>query len=80
MKKLAFEGATSFEMPSLKMVGLEKENENVVFAGDTPMTVYKGTSGGFSRSQVLRQALSDEGAGYFKTTDDGVLSSEIIVG
>ena len=58
MRKLAFE-TNGFEMPSLSFVGLEKENNNVVFA--TPKTVYKGgKTGGFSRSQLLAAALSQE--------------------
>ncbi len=60
MNKLAFEGATSFEMPSLKIVALEKENENIVFAGGRKTTVYRGTSSGFSRAQLLNEALQIE--------------------
>lgn len=59
MRKLAFESAVSgFEMPSFRVVGLEKENSNLMFA--TPKTVYKGSKGGFSRSQLLSAALSGE--------------------
>lgn len=56
MRKLAFENAVSgFEMPSFRMVGLEKENSNIQFA--TPKTVYKGGTSSFSRSQLLAAAL-----------------------
>ena len=60
MKKFAFEGAgvNGFEMPSFKVVGLEKES-NIAFA--TPNTVYKPKSGGgFTRSDKLRAALEEE--------------------
>ncbi len=59
MKKLAFESAVSgFEMPSFRVVGLEKENSNIQFA--TPKTVYRGGTGGFSRSQLLAAALGED--------------------
>ena len=59
MKKLAFESAVSgFEMPSFKVVELEKENSNLMFA--TPKTVYRGSAGGFSRSQLLAAALGQD--------------------
>ena len=57
MRKLAFEHA-GFEMPSLRMVNLEKENSNIVFA--TPKTVYKGSGFSYSRSQALKAALNLE--------------------
>ncbi len=58
MKKLAFEGATSFEMPKVNVVGLEKES-NVVFA--TGVTVYKPNgSGGFSQSMLRAYAQKEE--------------------
>ena len=59
MRKLAFEHA-GFEMPSLRMVNLEKENSNIVFAA--PKTVYKGSSFKYSRSAALKLALADEEA------------------
>ena len=58
MRKLAFECAGAFEMPSLHMVNLEKENSNIVFA--RPKTVYKGSSTSFTRSQMLAVALGAE--------------------
>ena len=59
MKKLAFESAASgFEMPSFQVVGLEKENSNLMFA--TPKTVYRGGTGGFTRSQLLAAALGED--------------------
>lgn len=60
MRKLAFEHA-GFEMPSLSMVNLEKENDNIVFA--TPKTVYKGSNFNYDRQQALRIALADETSG-----------------
>ena len=59
MRKLAFEHA-GFEMPSLRMVNLEKENSNIVFAA--PKTVYKGSSFKYSRSAALKLALAGEEA------------------
>lgn len=60
MRKLAFEhaGTGAFEMPNFRMVNLEKENNNIVFA--TPKTVYKGSSFSYSRAQALKAALSSE--------------------
>ena len=60
MRKLAFEhaGTGAFEMPNFRMVNLEKENNNVVFA--TPKTVYKGSNFSYSRAQALKAALSKE--------------------
>ncbi|MBQ2614384.1 MAG: hypothetical protein IJB80_03525 [Clostridia bacterium] len=60
MRKLAFEhaGNGAFEMPKFRMVQLEKENNNVVFA--KPKTVYKGSGFSYSRSEVLRAALQAE--------------------
>ena len=60
MRKLAFEHA-GFEMPSLSMVNLEKENDNIVFAA--PRTVYKGSTFNYNRQQALRIALADEETG-----------------
>ncbi len=57
MRKLAFEHA-GFEMPSLRMVNLEKENDNIVFAA--PKTVYKGSGYSYTRQEALRMALSAE--------------------
>ena len=58
MKKLAFEGATSFEMPKVNVVGLEKES-NVVFA--TGVTVYKPKAGGgFSQAMLRAYAQKEE--------------------
>ena len=57
MRKLAFEHA-GFEMPSLSMVNLEKENGNIVFAA--PKTVYKGSGFNYTRQQALRMALAGE--------------------
>ncbi len=58
MKKLAFEGVTSFEMPKMEKVGLEKEN-NIVFAG---VSVYEpATNGtGFSYKQMRAYAENEE--------------------
>ncbi len=58
MKKLAFEGVTSFEMPKMEKVGLEKEN-NIVFAG---VSVYEpATNGtGFSSKQLRAYAENEE--------------------
>lgn len=60
MRKLAFEhaGAGAFEMPNFRMVNLEKENSNVVFA--TPKTVYKGSGFNYTRAQALKAALKKE--------------------
>lgn len=55
MRKLAFEHA-GFEMPSLRMVNLEKENANIVFAA--PKTVYKGSTYSYNREAALRAALN----------------------
>ena len=63
MRKLAFEHA-GFEMPSLSMVNLEKENDNIVFAA--PKTVYKGSSYSYTRQEALRMALTAE-----ETASDG---------
>lgn len=57
MRKLAFEHA-GFEMPSLRMVNLEKENNNIVFA--TPKTVYKGSGFSYTRQAALQAALAQE--------------------
>lgn len=57
MRKLAFEHA-GFEMPSLRMVNLEKENSNIVYAA--PKTVYKGSGFSYSRQEALRAALGME--------------------
>ena len=57
MRKLAFEHA-GFEMPSLRMVNLEKENSNIVFA--TPKTVYKGSGFSYTRQAALKAALAQE--------------------
>ena len=60
MRKLAFEHAgAGFTMPELRMVNLEKENSNIVYAA-TPKTVYKGSSFSYSRAQALKMALSAE--------------------
>ncbi len=58
MKKLAFEGATNFEMPKMEVVGLEKES-NIAFA--TKVSVYEpaSTGTGFSYSQ-MRAYLEEE--------------------
>lgn len=58
MKKLAFEGVTSFEMPKMEKVSLEKEN-NIVFAG---VSVYKpATDGtGFTQGQLRAYAQGEE--------------------
>ncbi len=58
MKKLAFEGVTSFEMPKMEKVSLEKEN-NIVFAG---VSVYEpATNGtGFSQKQIRAFAQNDQ--------------------
>ncbi len=60
MRKLAFEhaGTGAFEMPKFRMVNVEKENSNIVFA--TPKTVYKGTGFSYTRTEALRLALDDE--------------------
>ena len=60
MKKLAFEGATNFEMPKMEVVGLEKES-NVVFA-DTGVSVYEPASNstGFSFKQLRAYATDEE--------------------
>lgn len=62
MRKLAFEhaGNGAFEMPKFRMVQLEKENSNVVFA--RPKTVYKGSGFSYTRSAALRAALIEEEA------------------
>ncbi len=68
MKKLAFEGATNFEMPKMNVVGLEKES-NVVFA--TGVSVYEpaNTDTGFTNGQLRKyaqgeiEALSNSSAG-----------------
>ncbi len=58
MKKLAFEGVTSFEMPKMEKVGLEKEN-NIVFAG---VSVYQPAQNGtgFSAKQLRAYAENEE--------------------
>lgn len=58
MKKLAFEGVTSFEMPKMEKVSLEKEN-NIVFAG---VSVYKPAEGGtgFTSMQLRAYAEKEE--------------------
>lgn len=48
MKKLAFAYAGEFNMPSLKMVKIEKEN--VMFANTTTGTVYQHNGSGNSFS------------------------------
>lgn len=57
MRKLAFECAGSFEMPTLKMVGLEKDT-NILFANNVfvPQTNYNG----LTQSQKLQLALQEE--------------------
>ncbi len=61
MRKLAFEhaGTGAFEMPNFRMVNLEKENNNIVYA-KTPKTVYKGSGFSYSRAQALKAALAKE--------------------
>lgn len=61
MRKLAFEHASTgaFEMPNFRMVNLEKENNNIVYA-KTPKTVYKGSNFSYDRSQALKAALNAE--------------------
>jgi len=60
MRKLAFEHAgVGFEMPSLRMVNLEKENSNIAFA-KLPKTVYKGSSFSYSRAMALKLASESE--------------------
>lgn len=60
MRKLAFECAGAFEMPSLRMVNLEKENSNIVFA--RPKTVYRGTKSNLTRADKLAVAIAGEEA------------------
>lgn len=60
MRKLAYEGIGTdmFEMPVLRKVNLEKEN-NIVFA--TPKTVYRGSSGGtYTRDSSVVLAVASE--------------------
>lgn len=52
MKKLAFEYAGSFNMPSMKMVKIEKEN---IMLAETPGTIY--THNG-SKSSLASDPLS----------------------
>ncbi|MBR5152412.1 MAG: hypothetical protein IKW60_02670 [Clostridia bacterium] len=60
MRKLAFEHAgVGFEMPSLRMVNLEKENSNIAFA-KVPKTVYKGSTFSYSRAMALKMAADNE--------------------
>ena len=68
MRKLAFEhaGNGAFEMPKFRMVQLEKENNNVVFA--KPRTVYQGTGFKYSRAAALTRALQEEGDGTGSTS------------
>lgn len=58
MKKLAFEYAGSFNMPSMKMVKIEREN--VMFV-ETPGTVYTHNGGSnFSMNDTISLALGAE--------------------
>lgn len=56
MKKLAFEYAGSFDMPSMKMVKIEREN--VMFS--TPTSVFNYNSGSPIVSNTVSFALSGE--------------------
>lgn len=58
MKRLAFEYAGDFNMPSMKMVKIEREN--VMFANsDTPTSVFNYTKGSVSQA-TLDLALGEE--------------------
>lgn len=61
MKKLAFgyAGAGSFEMPKLQPVNLEKDS-HIAFAKNVPTSVYKGSSNGFTPSQMMKAASQQE--------------------
>ena len=50
MKKLAFEYAGSFNMPSLKLGKIEKEN--IMFAGETPTSVFNYNAAGSTFDKV----------------------------
>ena len=57
MKKLAFEYAGSFNMPSMKMVKIEREN--IMFANGAPTSVFNYNAGSPS-SAILDMALGEE--------------------
>ena len=72
MKKLAFEYAGSLNMPSMKIVKIEKEN--VMFS--TPTSVYTHNGGNsFGSTAALDLALSSEIELASATADSPIVSA-----